>query len=70
MHTYTHTNTHTKFCQFNNGVCFGYDSKTRSRPTSITISFKLFLIKQHTSYNGSCTSDVKREKMAIMHVLF
>ena len=37
--------THTKLCHFNNGVCYGYDSKTKSSPASITISFKLFLIK-------------------------
>ena len=61
--------THTKLCHFNNGVCCGYDSKTKSRPASKTISFKLFPHKkQHTSYNAR-TSDIKREKMAIIHVL-
>ena len=34
--------THTKLCHFNNGVCCGYDSKTKSRPASIIISFSLF----------------------------
>ena len=27
--------THTKLCHFKNGVCCGYDSKTKSRPASI-----------------------------------
>ena len=47
--------THTKLCHFNNGVCCGYDSKTKSRPASITISFKLFPHKNNT--------------LVIMHVL-
>ena len=47
--------THTKLCHFNNGVCWGYDSKTKSRPASITISFKLFPHKNNT--------------LVIMHVL-
>ena len=47
--------THTKLCHFNNGVCCGYDSKTKSRPASITISFKLFPQKNNT--------------LVIMHVL-
>ena len=38
----TPRDTNTKLCHFNNGVFCGYDSKTKSRPTSITISFKLF----------------------------
>ena len=60
--------THTKLCHFNNGACCGYDSKTKSRPASITFSFKLFPHKkQHTSYNAR-DSDVKWEKMAIIHV--
>ena len=29
--------THTKLCHFNNGVCCGYDSKTKSRPVSTCI---------------------------------
>ena len=40
--------THTKLCHFNNGVCCGYDSKTKSRPASIIISFKLFPHKNNT----------------------
>ena len=32
---------HTKLCHFNNGVCCGYDFKTKSRLASITILFKL-----------------------------
>ena len=47
--------THTKLCHFNNGVCCGYDSQTKSRPASITISFKLFPHKNNT--------------LVIMHVL-
>ena len=42
------THAHTKLCHFNNGVCCGYDSKTKSRPASITISFKLFPHKNST----------------------
>ena len=40
--------THTKLCHFNNGVCCGYDSKTKSRPASIIISFSLFPHKNNT----------------------
>ena len=40
--------THTELCHFNNGVCCGYDSKTKCRPASITISFKLFPHKNNT----------------------
>ena len=40
--------THTKLCHFNNGVCYGYDSKTKSRPAWITIPFKLFPYKNNT----------------------
>ena len=47
--------THTKLCHFNNGQCLGYDSKTKSRPASITISFKSFPHKNNT--------------LVIMHVL-
>ena len=47
--------THTKLCHFNNGVCCGFDSKTKSRPASITISFKLFPHENNT--------------LVIMHVL-
>ena len=45
---YDPDDTHTKLCHFNNGVCCGYDSKTKSRPASITISFKLFPHKNNT----------------------
>ena len=46
---YDHSwHTHTKLCHFNNGVCYGYDSKTKSRPASITILFKLFPHKNNT----------------------
>ena len=44
----TSWHTHTKLCHFNNGVCCGYDSKTKSRPASIIISFKLFPHKNNT----------------------
>ena len=47
--------THIKLCHFINGVCCGYDSKTKSRPASITVSFKLFPHKNNT--------------LVIMHVL-
>ena len=40
--------THNKLCHFNNGVCCGYDSKTKSRPASKTISFKLLPHKNNT----------------------
>ena len=40
--------THIKLCHFNNGVCCGYDSKTKSRPASITILFKLLPHKNNT----------------------
>ena len=63
--------THTKLCHFNNGVCCGYDSKTKSRPASITIPFKSYPHKNNTlesSYNTR-TSDVKLVKMAFIHVL-
>ena len=40
--------THTKLYHFNNGVCCGYDSKTKSRPASIIISFKLYPHKNNT----------------------
>ena len=40
--------THTKLDHFNNGVCCGYDSKTKSRPASIIISFNLFPHKKTT----------------------
>ena len=47
--------THTNLCHFNNGVCCGYNSKTKSRPASINISFKIFPHKNNT--------------LVIMHVL-
>ena len=40
--------THTKLCHFNNGVCCGYDSKTKSRPASIITSLNLFPHKNNT----------------------
>ena len=40
--------THTKLCHFNNGVCCGYDSKTKSRPASIIISLNSFPHKNNT----------------------
>ena len=47
-HARTHAQIHTKLCYFNNGVCYGYGSKTKFRPASITISFKLFPHKNNT----------------------
>ena len=40
--------THTKLCHFNNGVCCGCDSKAKSRPATIIISFSLFPHKNNT----------------------
>ena len=40
--------THTELCHFNNGVCCGYDSKTKSRPASIITSLNLFPHKNNT----------------------
>ena len=59
--------THTKLCYFNNGVCCVYDSKTKSRPTSITILFKLLSHKNNTLDIMNALA-VKWEKMPITHV--
>ena len=53
----------------NNGVCCGYDSKTKSRPASITISYKLFPHKNNTPVKMHVLAILSGRKMAIIHVL-